>query len=43
MKESNPKHHILMADGDKDHALLFEKIIRKEYPSVNFSYVMDGY
>jgi CheY-like chemotaxis protein len=42
MKERNPIHHILMADDDKDHAMLFERIIRKEYPSIDVSYVQDG-
>jgi CheY-like chemotaxis protein len=42
MKEGNPIHHILMADDDQDHAMLFERIIKKDYPSVNISYVQDG-
>jgi CheY-like chemotaxis protein len=42
MTERNPIHHVLMADDDSDHAMLFERIIRKEYPSINVSYVQDG-
>jgi CheY-like chemotaxis protein len=43
MAESNPiLHHILMADDDKDHAMLFERIVRKAYPSIQVSYVRDG-
>jgi len=42
MEQRNPIHHILMADDDRDHAMLFEKIIRKEYPSLKISYVQDG-
>jgi CheY-like chemotaxis protein len=41
---SNKKsiEHILLADDDKDHAILFERMIKKEYPSMTISYVNDG-
>lgn len=42
MEQRNPIHHILMADDDRDHAMLFERIIRNEYPSLKISYVQDG-
>src|SRR5689334_11543874 len=42
MEQPNPIHHILMADDDRDHAILFEKIIRSEYPSLKISHVKDG-
>ena len=42
MMEANPIHHIVMADDDKDHAMIFERIIRKDYPSLKISYVQDG-
>ena len=34
--------HILLADDDKDHAVLFELMIKKEYPSMKISSVNDG-
>lgn len=40
--EANDIHHILLADDDKDHAILFERMIRKEYPAMQISYVNDG-
>lgn len=42
MKETNPIKHVLMADDDRDHALLFERIIKQEYPFMQISYVQDG-
>jgi CheY-like chemotaxis protein len=42
MNEANSIQHILMADDDKDHALLFERIIKKEYTSIKISFVQDG-
>lgn len=33
---------VLMADDDKDHALIFERIIHKENPSIKIDYVADG-
>ena len=42
MKQRNPIRHVLMADDDKDHALLFERIILKEHPGITVSYVSDG-
>jgi CheY-like chemotaxis protein len=38
----NRTQHVLMADDDRDHALLFQRLIIKEYPSVKISYVCDG-
>jgi hypothetical protein len=32
--EVNLIHHILMAVGDTDHAILFETIIRQEFPGL---------
>lgn len=40
--EANDIHHILLADDDKDHAILFERMIRKDYPAMQISYVNDG-
>ncbi len=31
-----------MADDDKDHVLLFKRIIKQEYPFMQISYVHDG-
>ena len=31
-----------MADDDRDHAMLFERVLRKEYPHLKISYVQDG-
>jgi len=42
MKKESSVYHILMADDDKDHAMLFERIIKKEYPCVHISFVPDG-
>jgi CheY-like chemotaxis protein len=42
MARNNPIQRVLMADDDKDHAMLFERIVRREYPSVQISYVQDG-
>jgi hypothetical protein len=42
MKKVNPTQHILLADDDKDHAMLFERTIKKEYPSISISYVNNG-
>lgn len=42
MKKISSVHHLLMADDDKDHAMLFERIIKKEYPCVHVSCVQDG-
>jgi CheY-like chemotaxis protein len=42
MANTNPIEHILLADDDKDHAVLFERTIKKEYPSMKISYVNDG-
>lgn len=42
MEERSPIQHVLMADDDRDHAVLFEKIIRKEYPHLKLSFVSDG-
>jgi CheY-like chemotaxis protein len=42
MEERSTIQHVLMADDDRDHALLFERVIMKEYPSVKTSFVSDG-
>jgi CheY-like chemotaxis protein len=42
MENANPIQHILMADDDKDHAMLFEQVLKKEYPDVKLSVVHDG-
>jgi len=34
--------HILLADDDNDHAVLFGRIIKEEYPAITISYVNDG-
>lgn len=42
MKQHYPIEHILLADDDKDHSILFERIIGKEYPSTKISFVNDS-
>lgn len=42
MEQRNPINHILIADDDRDHALIFEKIIRREFPQMKVSNVTDG-
>jgi CheY-like chemotaxis protein len=42
MKQANPIKHILMADDDQDHAILFERVIKKEFPQIKVSFVHDG-
>jgi len=42
MDSTNDIEHILLADDDKDHAVLFQRMIKKEYPSIETSYVNDG-
>ena len=39
---ANPIKHLLMADDDRDHAILFERVIKKEYPQTKISFVHDG-
>ena len=42
MEQENYIQHILLADDDKDHAALFARIIKKDYPSIKVSHVADG-
>jgi CheY-like chemotaxis protein len=42
MKHANLIQHILMADDDSDHALLFGRILKDLYPEINLSCVDDG-
>lgn len=42
MENTNGIQHILLADDDKDHVVLFKCVVEKEYPSINISYVNDG-
>lgn len=42
MDLNNPIKHVLMADDDSDHALLFERILKSEYPQLKLSFVKDG-
>ena len=42
MEQLNSVEHILLADDDKDHIMLFERLITNNYPSVRVSYVNDG-
>jgi CheY-like chemotaxis protein len=42
MEQAYPIQHILLADDDMDHALIFGKVLKKEYPSIDVSYVSDG-
>ena len=42
MKSVNSIEHILLADDDKDHAMLFERMVRQDYPSIKVSNVNDG-
>jgi CheY-like chemotaxis protein len=41
MKDTSIQY-VLMADDDKDHARLFERIIKKEFPFIQIYYVPDG-
>ncbi len=42
MEELYSIEHVLLADDDRDHATLFERLIRREYPDVRISFVDDG-
>jgi len=42
MESIYPIRHISLADDDKDHALLFTHILKKEFPHVQISCVTDG-
>jgi len=42
MKRAYPINHLLMADDDSDHAILFERILSQAYPEVKLSFVSDG-
>lgn len=42
MKDPTTIEHILLADDDRDHTILFDRLIRKEYPSLQISHVNDG-
>lgn len=42
MEHHYPVQHILLADDDKDHAILFEKVVKRECPGVTISHVSDG-
>jgi CheY-like chemotaxis protein len=42
MEQVYPIQNILLADDDKDHAALFGRILKKEYPQVHISHVTDG-
>jgi len=42
MGQVNFIEHILMADDDRDHAVLFERVLRKEFPDVKLSFVDNG-
>src|SRR5215212_12034141 len=34
--------HIVIADDDEDHVLLFNQIVKKQYPHIQLSFVSDG-
>lgn len=42
MEQGYAIQHILLADDDKDHILLFQRIIKKLYPEIKVSSVTDG-
>lgn len=42
MKQEQPIHHIVLADDDSDHAKLFSRILKSEYPDIEVSYVNNG-
>ena len=42
MEQLYPIRHILLTDDDKDHAILFSRVIKMEYPHVFISHVADG-
>lgn len=42
MERKNPIEHILLADDDKDHALIFKTVLQQLYPSLKLSFVNDG-
>jgi len=42
MEQLYPIRNILLADDDKDHAALFERILKREFPEVSIFHVTDG-
>ena len=42
MKQVFPIQTILLADDDMDHAALFERILKKEYPDVSIFHITNG-
>lgn len=42
MEELHSIEDIVLADDDRDHTTLFERLIRREYPDVRISFVNDG-
>lgn len=42
MEQPHFIEHVLLADDDRDHAAIFERFVRKEYPFVKLSFVHDG-
>lgn len=42
MEQLNSIEHILLADDDRDHILLFDRMIRNDYPFIKLSFVNDG-
>lgn len=42
MKENYAIRHILLADDDQDHIILFKKILHTEFPDVSIASVNDG-
>jgi len=42
MEQRYAIQHILLADDDRDHILLFQRVIKKLYPEIEVSSVTDG-
>ena len=42
MEQTYPIQNIVLADDDKDHALVFGRVLKKEYPQIHVSYVSNG-
>lgn len=42
MMQRYPIRHILMADDDRDHAILFERNTKDNYPYLTVSCVQEG-
>ncbi|MBA2746205.1 MAG: response regulator [Flavisolibacter sp.] len=42
LRKDTTIQHILMADDDIDHGVLFERVLKSEYPDIKLSFVYNG-